>query len=415
MERPNVLVIGAGPAGSCAAAMLAKGGLSVQVVEAQQFPRFVIGESLLPQCMDILAEAGLVERVEQAGYQIKTGGTFRHREKTEIFDFSQTFTDGWDYTYQVMRDRFDQLLVDGAKEMGAQVAFGHRVESVDFGGDAPTVVVASEGGESHTVRPEFVIDASGYGRVLPRLLGLEASAGMAGRTSVFCHIRDDGELALDYRRISILIHPEIHEVWYWHIPLHAGRSSVGVVGPDSYFERFGGDHEAALRTAMSELSDFAQAFPTPEFLFPVQRKTAFAKAVSRMCGPGYAILGNAGEFLDPVFSSGVTVALKSASLASRALLRERAGETVDWEQAYEAELRRGIDVFKTYVNAWYGGTLQRIFFAEQKVESVKRKICSVLAGYAWDRDNEYVASHARVMQALGSLFGGEGASGRLDQ
>jgi flavin-dependent dehydrogenase len=117
-------------------------------------------------------------------------------------------------------------------------------------------------------------------------------------------------------------------------------------------------------------------------------------------GKGYALLGNAGEFLDPVFSSGVTIALKSASLAAAALQRQFAGETVDWESEYAIPLKKGVDTFRTFVDSWYSGGFQKVIFYEKQQPEVRRMIAAILAGYAWDDSNPYAKESKRRLKAL---------------
>ena len=118
---------------------------------------------------------------------------------------------------------------------------------------------------------------------------------------------------------------------------------------------------------------------------------------SRICwGPGFALLGNAGEFLDPVFSSGVTIAMKSAFLATRVLHEQLSGKQVDWDRDYALPLRRGIDTFRAFVDAWYDGRFQDVVFFERQQTDVKRMIASILAGYAWDENNPYVQQPRRL-------------------
>lgn len=130
---------------------------------------------------------------------------------------------------------------------------------------------------------------------------------------------------------------------------------------------------------------------------------SFAINVSRHVGPHYALLGNAGEFLDPVFSSGVTIALKSASLAAPLVDRQLNGETIDWHESFVKPLKLGIDTFRTCVHYWYDGRLQDIFFSPRKSPKIKQMICSILAGYAWDENNPYVAQHRRRFASLGEF------------
>jgi len=136
---------------------------------------------------------------------------------------------------------------------------------------------------------------------------------------------------------------------------------------------------------------------------PVRRIGGYAANVKSLSGRGYALLGNAGEFLDPVFSSGVTIALKSASLATDLIRREWAGETVDWHTDYDRALKAGVDTFRVFVEAWYSGVFQKIIFYPRKSDEVRRKIASILAGYAWDTNNSLVANARRSIATLDKL------------
>ena len=168
----DVLVIGAGPAGAVAATLLHRAGHRVQVVEKQHFPRFSIGESLLPQCMAYLHEAGMLEAVEAAGFQLKNGAAFAWGERRTQFRFDEKFSPGWGYTYQVERARFDQILADQAHLQGVTVRFGINLEAFQPGADGVEARLRHEDGSEETLRARFALDASGFGRVLPRLLDL---------------------------------------------------------------------------------------------------------------------------------------------------------------------------------------------------------------------------------------------------
>jgi flavin-dependent dehydrogenase len=136
------------------------------------------------------------------------------------------------------------------------------------------------------------------------------------------------------------------------------------------------------------------------FLMPVRQISGYAANVERLHGPGYALLGNAGEFLDPVFSSGVTLALRSAHLAVQTLERQLGGETVDWHADYDVPLHKGIDAFRAFVDRWYSGELQYIIYYPRQAPSIRRMICAVLAGYAWDESNPYVVDPVRGLDVL---------------
>ena len=397
----DVAIIGAGPAGAVAAAILAHKGYEVVVLERETFPRFSIGESLLPQCMAFLEEAGMIEAVQSAGFQLKNGAAFDRGGCHSVFDFSQKFTAGWPCTYQVQRARFDMLLADEAAKAGAQIHYRLEIREAALGDDGVRLTYRSPDGAQAELRAHFCLDASGFGKTLARLLGLDAPGDATVRQSVFTHVVDNMNGALfDRDKILITVHPVHHSVWFWLIPFSDGTSSVGVVGAEAFFERYGGDEGAVLRAIVGETGLLAELLSHADYRQPARRITGYASAVKKLHGPGFALLGNAGGFLDPVFSSGVTIALKSASLAAKALGRQLQGHEVDWEADFAAPLNRGVETFRHFVAAWYDGRLQDIIFARSQNPKIQRMICSILAGYAWDVENPYVAQPGRRLTAL---------------
>jgi len=396
----DVAIIGAGPSGAVAAALLRKAGRSVLVLERQHFPRFSIGESLLPQSMEYLEEAGMLQAVVEAGFQYKNGAHFVWRDQSSSFDFRDKHSSGWGTTYQVERAVFDDLLIRCAAEQGAVVRFGHTVHAMQPGA-APTLDVTDEAGDAYQVRAQFVLDASGFGRVLPRLLNLEASSRMPARAAIFSHVRDGiAPGVTDRNKICVATHPEHRDVWYWMIPLANGRSSVGCVAQASFLDCPEAEREAKLRALILQEPTLAALIGDAPFLMPVNHIGGYSANVERLHGPGYALLGNAGEFLDPVFSSGVTIALRSAHLAVQTLKRQFAGEAVDWRAEYDVPLRKGIDTFRAFVERWYTGELQDIIFYPHQTPQIRRMVSAVLAGYAWDESNPYVADPVRRLTAL---------------
>lgn len=396
----DVVIIGAGPAGAVAAALLRKVGRSVVVLERQHFPRFSIGESLLPQSMAYLEEAGMLQAVVEAGFQYKNGAHFIYRDKSSAFDFRDKHSPGWGTTYQVERAVFDDILIRCAAQQGADARFGHTVRAVQTGA-MPLVDVVDEADHAYQIEARFVFDASGFGRVLPRLLNLEAPTRMPTRAAIFTHVQDGIPAGMtDRNKICVATHPEHCDVWFWMIPLAGGRSSVGCVAEASFLDVPEAARDAKLRALIQQEPTLNRLIGSAPFLMPVRHIGGYAANVERLHGPGYALLGNAGEFLDPVFSSGVTIALRSAHLAVQTLNRQLDGEQVDWSADYDVPLRKGIDTFRAFVERWYSGALQDIIFYPEQAPSIRRMISAVLAGYAWDESNPYVADPVRRLNAL---------------
>jgi len=203
--------------------------------------------------------------------------------------------------------------------------------------------------------------------------------------------------------LRVMVHPQHCDVWYWIIPFAAGRSSIGVVAPPELLQRHAGSAEQRLRQLVGEEPGFARLLAAAEWDTPVREIAGYSANVRSMHGPGFALLGNAAEFLDPVFSSGVTVAMRSASVAADLADRQLAGAPVDWQRDFEQALRTGIDCFRAYVNAWYDGRFQNIVFHKRQPADVRRMICSILAGYAWDLSNPFVADPVRRLDVLAQL------------
>ncbi|MGH8261062.1 MAG: NAD(P)/FAD-dependent oxidoreductase [Steroidobacteraceae bacterium] len=403
-ERREIVVIGGGPAGAIASALLRRRGRDVLVLERQRFPRFSIGESLLAHCLDFVEEAGMLPAVEAGGFQYKDGAAFARGEEYGDFGFAERYTAGRVSTYQVQRARFDQILAEEAQRQGAEIRFATEIIAVECGAGGARVTARAADGSVAGIEAGFVLDASGFGRTLPRLLGLERASGFPIRHSLFTHIADhlpgDG---FDRNKILITVHPRHPDVWFWLIPFSGGRASLGVVARKEFLAAYPGTHDERLRRIVSEDARLSRLLAQAEWDTAAREIGGYAANVSAMHGPGYALLGNAAEFLDPVFSSGVTIAMRSASLAVRALDRQLSGDAVDWDAEFERPLRLGIDCFREFVDAWYDGRLQTIFFSRGHSADIRRMICSILAGYAWDTGNPFVADTRRRLDVLAEL------------
>ena len=401
----DVAIIGAGPAGAVAAALLNKQGLRVVVLEKQHFPRFVIGESLLPHCMEFIEAAGFGDAVRaEPSFQLKNGAAFTWGGRYTYFDFTDKFSSGPGTTFQVRRALFDKILIDEAERQGVDVRFGHGVAAFDNSGDHARLRIEADDG-AYELSAGFVLDASGYGRVLPRLLDLETPSELPPRLAHFTHIVDNiSSPTFDRDKILITTHPQHRDVWLWTIPFGDNHCSIGVVGtPD----KLAGDSETVLKKFALECPMLAEVLADAvwENEFPFRSIQGYSANVKSLHGRHFALLGNAAEFLDPVFSSGVTIAMHSAKLAADLLVKQFNGEAADWQREFAEPLMVGVNTFRTYVNGWYDGRFQDVIYADNRNADISRMLSSILAGYAWDTENPYVEKSERRLNALAELVG----------
>ena len=389
----DVVIIGAGPAGSVAAALLNKQGFNVCVLEKQRFPRFVIGESLLPYAMDVLDEAGLLHAVREAmlGFQYKNGFAFSWGDRYTSFNFLDKFSAGHNSAFNVQRADFDKLLIDEAEKRGVAVRYGETVKRFDNEGETVMLAVEREDGTVYDMEARFVLDASGFYRALPRLMNWELPPQTVIRQVHFTHIDDRiTSPKFDRNKNLVCIHPEHRDIWVWLIPFANGRSSIGVVGEEHYFR-----HEstaAILKGIVAEIPFLAEILADAEWDngFPFRYLPGYTTKGKGLYGRHFALLGASGEFLDPVFSSGVTIAVQSAKLAAACVAKELRGQRLDWKNEFAVPLMSGVTAFGSYIQGWYDGRFQDLVFDVDKNSDTGRMVCAILAGYAWDKENPFV-------------------------
>ncbi|WP_298771399.1 NAD(P)/FAD-dependent oxidoreductase [uncultured Shewanella sp.] len=399
----DVIIIGAGPSGCIAASLLHQQGKKVLVLEKQFFPRFSIGESLLPCCMQIIEEANMLDAVNNAGFQFKNGAAFQYGEHYTRFDFNDKYTPGPGTTFQVERAKFDKLLADTAQKQGVDIRFGQTVEHIDLTA-APCLQVHDENNGSYKVSAKYILDASGFGRVLPKLLALEQPSNLPTRSAIFTHIKDNiHDAHFDRNKILISVNPHDPSIWYWLIPFSNGHCSVGVVGEPEKLMTQGHDLKTRLQSMIAQEPSLDRLLTNASIINECRELKGYSANVTTLATNKFALLGNAGEFLDPVFSSGVTIAMQSASLAVKSLIKQLNGDTVDWDLDYSAPLMQGVDTFRTYVQAWYDTRFQQVIFHQESNPKIKSMICSILAGYAWDTSNPYVNQPDRRLNTLVEL------------
>jgi flavin-dependent dehydrogenase len=404
LEKTDVLVIGAGPAGCIAASILHKNGLHVRVVEKTKFPRFVIGESLLPRVMDHLDEAGLLEEVKTGNFQEKFGAKFVMNDEVCDFNFADQFTKGWSWTWQVPRAQFDQLLANGVMKKNIALSFETSVTAIQFNEDESSITTIEDvNGNKTQIEARYLIDASGYGRVVPTLLGLNKPSGFDPRKTHFTHYKDPNRPeGVEGNRITVVVHRE--QIWIWIIPFSNGNTSVGFVGDPEFFKDYPLDPVERMKAIVNDCDFLRERFKDQEMVLAPRTIEGYAITSTKFYGNGFVTVGNATEFLDPVFSSGVTFAMESGSTAAKLVSRKLKGEKVNFQTEYVDHMMQGINTFRTYVSSWYNGDLHEIFFSKNQDPEIKRQICSVLAGYVWDLENPFVKKHARAVKALATII-----------
>ena len=399
MTEVDVFIIGAGPAGSIAGAKLVQDGFSVKIVDKLKLPRFVIGESLLPRCNELLENANMLECIQEAKFEHKGGAVFEGTEEEYIaLDFSQNLGQKWGSSFQVKREQFDKLLIDDAESKGCDVEY--EIEVIAYDEIQNIVTVQNKEGVQELFKAKKVLDASGYGRVLPRLLDLEAAPSLALRRATFARVDSDirpTDETAGYITISVI---GDNDAWVWNIPFSDGTTSVGVVCTEEYFQSHKMNDEEFWEHIIYTYPQTAQRYKYSKRTVEVGSLSGYSAAVTKLFDKNYILTGNASEFLDPVFSSGVTLALESGAKAAELTSRELKGQEINYKVEYEDYMMMGINVFREYVNAWYDGRLRTIFFADKIDMGVKQRIISVLSGYVWDTTNKMVTSSKHTLNLV---------------
>ncbi len=377
-EAFDVAIIGGGPAGSAAGTLLARSGRRVVLLEKEKFPRFSVGESTLPATLNILERMGVREKIDKGGFLIKYGGEVVSACGQRVrFYFRDGFKSKRPTAYQVLRSEFDRILLDHAAESGCDVRQQTLVDSFALDDDGVTL---HSGKGSSSVRANYVIDCSGRNCLMGNRFQLKRRFPNLHKFSLFAYYDDVRREEGPNGTLTRMVRTK--DSWFWMIPLEGNTTSIGVVMDAEKFKNMKLSPERALAYCISEQPAVNEWMERAQRVTEVHATGDFSYRNQRLCGDRWLLAGDAAGFIDPVFSSGVYLALLSGEQAADALnlALDQPRKRAKAFRNYERRIGRVLDIYLRWASAWYTQEFVEVFLFPKKMFELVPAVSAILSG-----------------------------------
>lgn len=356
----DCLVIGGGPAGAATACLVAEQGYSTLLVEREKLPRFHVGESLMPETYWSFERLGVLHEMDRIGFTKKNGVQFvtSDDKETAPFIFSEYDDRDCSMTWHVQRADFDQMLVDTAYQRGATVADETRVLDIEIRKQSPHKVILQPAGDKSKeieVMARVVVDGSGQQAIIANRLGLKEQYADLKKSAIWSYFTGAKRNGGANPEVTCILHTNTKDAWFWYIPLSDGTVSVGLVGDNDFILKRGGSPEKTFYQEMANCPGLKRRLIDAECVGKFHVAKEFSYRCKQQAGPGWVLVGDAGGFIDPIYSSGVFLALKSGVMAGEAICQALAANDLSAERlgSWVPQYNSGVRWILKLVRAFY--------------------------------------------------------------